>query len=506
MSKTIPKVSIQLKSKVYGLFRNLVNTLSNTLGEYVDNAVQSYLNNKDRLRSYEPNYKLEIRIIMDWEKKTLSIIDNAAGIDEKNYERAFEPANIPTDANGLNEFGVGMKTASIWLADNWTVTTKALGEDVERVTSFDLEKVMREEKEDLNVISNPKPLEEHYTKIVLTNLSQNAPKTNALETVKKHLASIYRSYLRTDEIIIYINGTKLEAPNYAILDAPYYKTPDATPILWKKEIHYNDGIHKADGFIGILEKIQLGANGLVLMRRGRVIVGGEGEHFFPTCLSGSPGTFKYKRIFGELELDGFEVSFNKNSFKGEDEILAIMQKIRDDLAKQEPSIFVQADKYRKQDKDQINKIAAELQKKFEEKHPDDEEIKERIREENKIISNIDSIKENENLINESKSEHTYSTTFMYQDKPCKLKSELITDTESSLLYSITKDGDDYICKINLNHIFFSHYPKLKNGNDYEPIIRIITAFAKAEIQAPSRGTTNPHNLRVLFNQYILGED
>ena len=311
MSKSIPKVSIQLKSKVYGLFRNLVNTLSNTLGEYVDNAVQSYLNNKDRLRSYEPNYKLEIRIIMDWEKKTLSIIDNAAGIDEDNYERAFEHANIPTDANGLNEFGVGMKTASIWLADNWTVTTKALGEDVERVTSFDLEKVMREEKEDLNVISNPKPLEEHYTKIVLTNLSQNAPKTNALETVKKHLASIYRYYLRTDEIIIYINGTKLEAPNYAILDAPYYKTPDATPILWKKEIHYNDGIHKADGFIGILEKIQLGANGLVLMRRGRVIVGGEGEHFFPPCLSGSPGTFKYKRIFGELELDGLKFRLTK---------------------------------------------------------------------------------------------------------------------------------------------------------------------------------------------------
>ena len=95
---------------------------------------------------------------------------------------------------------------------------------------------------------------------------------------------------------------------------------------------------------------------------------------------------------------------------------------------------------------------------------------------------------------------------MYQDKPCKLKSELITDTESSLLYSITKEGNDYICKINLNHIFFSHYIKLKNGNDYEPIIRIITAFAKAEIQAPSRGTTNPHNLRVLFNQYILGDD
>lgn len=506
MSKNIPKVSIQLKSKVYGLFRNLVNTLSNTLGEYVDNAVQSYLNNKDRLHFYEPNYKLEIRIIMDWEKKTLSIIDNAAGIDEDNYERAFEPANIPTDVNGLNEFGVGMKTASIWLADNWTVTTKALGEDVERVTSFDLEKVMREEREELNVISNPKPLEEHYTKIILTNLSQNAPKTNALETVKKHLSSIYRYYLRTDEIVIYVNGTKLEAPNYQIMDAPFYKTPEADPILWKKEIHYDDGTHKVDGFIGLLEKIELGANGLVLMRRGRVIVGGEGEHFFPPCLSGSPGTFKYKRLFGELELEGFDVSFNKNSFKAKDDIYQIMQVIHDDLAKRTPSIFIQADKYRKKDKDQMNKIASELQKKFDETQPSFEEIQEKIREENKIVTNLDTIEENESLINEAESKHKYTTTFVLNNKLCKLTTDLITDTESSLLYSIKPDGENYNCKINLNHIFFSHYPKLKNGNDYEPIIRIITAFAKAEIQAPSSGTTNPHALRVLFNQYILGED
>src|SRR5574344_1495692 len=112
--KQINKVSIALKPSVYSTFRLLVNTVSFTLGEYVDNAVQSYLNNKDRLLAIDPNYKLEVRIIVDWTAKNISIIDNAAGIDTENYERAFEPAHIPLDATGLNEFGMGMKTASVW--------------------------------------------------------------------------------------------------------------------------------------------------------------------------------------------------------------------------------------------------------------------------------------------------------------------------------------------------------------------------------------------------------
>ena len=47
--KQINKVSIALKPNVYSTFRNLNNTVSNTLGEYVDNAVQSFLNHKTEL-------------------------------------------------------------------------------------------------------------------------------------------------------------------------------------------------------------------------------------------------------------------------------------------------------------------------------------------------------------------------------------------------------------------------------------------------------------------------
>jgi hypothetical protein len=173
----INKVSIALKPSVYNTFRALNNTASYALGEYVDNAVQSYLNNKDDLLTVEPDYKLEIRIKVDWTERTITIIDNAAGINAKNYENAFRPAHIPLDATGLNEFGMGMKTASIWLADNWYVYTKALGETVERFTEFDLQKVISEEKEELIVKETPKLENEHYTKIVLSNLSNQAPTT-----------------------------------------------------------------------------------------------------------------------------------------------------------------------------------------------------------------------------------------------------------------------------------------------------------------------------------------
>ena len=315
--KQINKVSIALKPNVYSTFRNLNNTVSNTLGEYVDNAVQSFLNHKTELFDLESNYKLRIEISVDWENRTILISDNAAGIDAVNYQRAFEPAHIPLDDTGLNEFGMGMKTASVWLANKWCVYTKALGEDVERFTEFDLQKVTTEEKEELVVIEKNAPANEHYTRIILSQLSTNAPKPGQMEKIRRHLSSIYRQFLRTGNVEIIVNGQSLEAPDYGILYAPFYKTPDGENILWRKEIDFEMGEYKAKGFIAILDKIQNGANGLVLMRRGRVIVGGGDERYFPTVIFGQSGSFRYRRLFGEIELEGFEVSFNKNGFREE---------------------------------------------------------------------------------------------------------------------------------------------------------------------------------------------
>ena len=70
----IDKVSIALKPNVYNTFRNLVNTVSNTLAEYVDNAVQSYLNHKAEIKAIDPNYQLQVEITIDRTTDTISII------------------------------------------------------------------------------------------------------------------------------------------------------------------------------------------------------------------------------------------------------------------------------------------------------------------------------------------------------------------------------------------------------------------------------------------------
>ncbi len=506
----ISQVSIALKPNVYTTFRDLPNTLSNTLGEYVDNAVQSYFDNKERLRFYEPNYKLRIDLIMDWEKNSFSIIDNAAGISEKNYLRAFEPANIPENRAGLNEYGMGMKTASVWLCDNWTVTTKALGENKERILSFDLNKVIAEEKEVLDVTENEKAENEHYTKIVLTNLSKNAPKPSSFEKIKKHLGSIYRTFLRTGEIEIYVNDgktiEKLVAPEYKILDAPFYKNPEGENILWKKEIHFDIEKYKANGFIAILDEIQQGANGLVLLRRGRVIVGGGDEHFFPSCIFGSVGNFKYKRLFGELELEGFEVSFNKNSFKAEDDLQALLEDIRDEIRNSEPNIFSQAEGYRQRSRVKKEEIAQDIKETFEKKSTPDLFKQDKIKLEEKKIKDVDAIKKNEELINNSVPAQTYSDSIRVNNKDFSLDYQLITETASTDLYSVKKENDKYVCKINLNHNFFDYYPQFKKNKDYEPIIKLLMSFAKAEIKAPEMGTSQAWNLRNLFNQYIREDE
>lgn len=508
--KHINKVSIALKPNVYSTFRVLVNTVSFALGEYVDNALQSYLDNKEKLRAIEPGYKLRVNITVDWTEKTITIIDNAAGISAENYERAFEPAHVPLDATGLNEYGMGMKTASVWLADKWCVYTKALRESVERYTEFDLKKVISEDKEELIVEEKPSPVNEHYTKIILTDLSNHAPSTNQMDKVRRHLASIYRKFIRQNEIEIIVNGEKLSSPSYEILSAPYYKTPDGEEILWKKEIDFELGMYKAKGFIAILKNIKQTANGLVLLRRGRGIVGAEDERYFPAVIFGQSGNFRYKRLFGELELDGFDVTFNKNGFRDEEELYAFMEALRDELRSSEHNLLSQADNYRQRSKEQCASIARKITKSLK-KEAKPMQLTQQVQEVEEKIKDTQYIEQTEALIQEAETLDSYTEPFQLNSVNHMLRIDLVNETSTTSLYSVSQEntpGDlmnthQIVCKINLAHPFFTQFDQFKTDKDYKPVIAIFKALTLAEIKAPDRGTSFASNIRLLFNQYIL---
>ena len=44
---------------------------------------------------------------------------------------------------------------------------------------------------------------------------------------------------------------------------------------------------------------------------------------------------QYKRIFGELHLEGFDVSFTKNSFQEDDDFSQFIELLKDDLTREQ---------------------------------------------------------------------------------------------------------------------------------------------------------------------------
>ena len=210
----IADVSIEIGSQFYNTFKDIQNTPSHVFAEFVDNALQSYRDHSSRLHELEPGYRLQVNIDVEWEPggdraRKIIISDNAGGIGGDRYKTAFMPGKRPRKNTGLNEKGMGLKTAACWLGDTWTVKTAALGESVSRTMHFDLDTVSEEELQKVPVEREVKDINEHYTWIEITNPTANCPTIRYIETIKAELSSIYRKSFRDNEMTVRAFGENL---------------------------------------------------------------------------------------------------------------------------------------------------------------------------------------------------------------------------------------------------------------------------------------------------------
>ena len=125
MSTSIEHINIRPGVSILSVLKHLNYKPWFALAEFVDNAVQSYLEHEEELKRAEgSDFKLLVSIDIDsTEDGKITVRDNAAGIYEADYPRAFRPAAVPPDRTGLNEFGMGMKSAACWFAENFVVRT-----------------------------------------------------------------------------------------------------------------------------------------------------------------------------------------------------------------------------------------------------------------------------------------------------------------------------------------------------------------------------------------------
>lgn len=307
---------------------------------------------------------------------------------------------------------------------------------------------------------------------------------------------------------LYINDEELIYEDPEILKAPFYSNPNGKRVEWKKEINFSFGKYKVNGFIAILNTMSTNeVNGLSLFRRGRVIEGSHDEKYRPKAICGQMGSPRYKRIFGELELQGFAVSFNKGSFQEQEDLEALMEALQAEISAKEFDLYTQAEKYIKEKTQSDNtKVAKHIVSSLK-KTTKFSNLKEKVETSLKEIDNKNIATQNAKLTKKAKTIDSHEDFIEIKDEKYKLKVELITEPSITDLYSLQIEDDELFAKkitykINLAHPFFMRFERLKNEEDYQPIISIIRSLVLAEVIAPSQGTKNAGNVRMNFNHFL----
>ena len=305
-------IEIRPDSGVYGTFRRISYRPWSAIAEFIDNSTQNYYEHKDEIGNFTnrvPN--LEIDIVHDPRAKTLTIIDNANGMNWEELERAIQLNKPPTNTTGRSEFGMGLKMAACWFGSRWRVVTKRLGENMEYDALVDVQR-LEVDKPDAIVVRQRMGLEpsEHYTRIEIEDLYRTF-RGRTLPSIKENIASMYRRDIDSGSIAIRWNGEPFEWDKDPVFEET---TPGGDHIRWEKEVRFQVGTRKVEGKVQIRRRGEARRAGLHLFRRGRLVVGGPGQGYKPAEIFGAPNSFQSQRLVGELDLDHWPVTQTKDAF------------------------------------------------------------------------------------------------------------------------------------------------------------------------------------------------
>ena len=330
------KVSTKVRPEVYRLFRHIPNTPYNAMCEFIDNSIQAYLNS-----DLEEILLVNITIT----ESEIVVEDNGPGFAEEDFTTAFEPARIPTNSNELNEFGMGMKLAALYFGDNYSVETSFDSINTLAI-EFNLSKVIEAGLEELEVQDSPNPKKETFTRIRVSELaSHNTSPTLALPKYLAFFGKVYKRFIKDNNVSINVNGSTVKPLELDILYAPWYKNQEGESKFWFVDFNIKEGDKGINGRLGLLSKMSDLHSGAIVYRRGRAI-SGITEQYKPKKLFGSQGSHLWKRLFAEINLEGFESSFNKSDVVDKAGLDTLIEKLVKQIKQESENILKMGADYR----------------------------------------------------------------------------------------------------------------------------------------------------------------
>nr|TWR36758.1 ATP-binding protein [Cronobacter turicensis] len=499
MIVALSKVDIRPGVSILAVLRHLNYKPWFAIGEFVDNALQSFLAKTGT--NILKKVTIEINIDSTIPAR-ISIKDDAFGIPLEDFPRAFKPASIPPDNTGLSEFGMGMKSAACWFSPKWEVRTSVIGEPIIRTVYFDIENMIADESYELLIKETEGNEEQHFTEVILNDVF-HAPVKRTVYKIKSHLASIYRYYIINGFLTLKINGEILKYEYPKILVASYFKDKEGENIVWRKDIQFKIGDNvSVSGFAAIRATGNTSEAGFSLFRRGRVIQGSADETYRPAYIFGNSNSYKYQRVFGELYIDGVEVSHTKDGFRWGELEQVFLKLLRENLDSDDMPLLRQAEGYRvKGDNNKLLSLVG---------HAVDssvDEMKDRLP---LVIPNI----LESSLIDTPVKSAEYQSQLMkrtfnisFRDQNWSVCIEILNDVSNSEWLALSDTGRiGDICRqlhiqMSMSHPLMIQFAQ-KDGDVSEIMFRVGAALAIAEVLARDSGVSKAGTVRRNMNDIL----
>ena len=287
------------------------------ISEFVDNSLHSYMNNKLELKKIGVNHcDVKLSILDNGEGEEINIHDNAGGIHPDDFERLLS-LGIPKEKSEtqLSEFGMGMKTATIWFGNYIEIETKHYLEEKCYKITIDIDKVDTDEYVDIIEVKPSSNLKS-YSKIKISKLNRKLNRKKV--KIKNSLSSIYRKYIESGDLVLTFEDDELKPFNIE-----FRNDSEGKPFKKDFEIELSSG-KKCKGWIGIMVKGKSVVSGFSVYRHSRMVQGYPENAWRPKEVYSSEGgsnTTKNQRLIGELDMTDFDVAHTKNkiNFKDDDE-------------------------------------------------------------------------------------------------------------------------------------------------------------------------------------------
>lgn len=293
------KIQMKPKNSIYSTFKYRDYKVYKAIAEYIDNSTQSFFDNRELLGG-------SVDINLDYTSDNIIIKDNAMGMDLNELKKALELGDRPKFNEGRNQFGMGLKVASIWFTDEWVIRTKKLGSKKEykiRITMDDLINGREMVIEESTVHKN-----KHYTVIELCNLKNRKITGKSAKHLRILLTTIYKRDLLSNDVNIFINKEQLVASDFQfanIGNGPIKKDIDFT-------FAFEGQRYQVKGTAGIRSKGSTNEldGGFSLLDNNRVIIPSWRDPY----IFGAGNSYQYQRLVGEFELNNFKVTSDKQNF------------------------------------------------------------------------------------------------------------------------------------------------------------------------------------------------